>query len=110
MKARKPMRWQMGWSTTDKIVVRGHDLPNELIGHIDLGGMAFLEIMGRRPTAPEADMFNALLVTLVEHGMTPQALATRMIHAAAPEALQAAVAAGLWGGGSVVAGGSGEMA
>ena len=110
MKARKPIRSQMGWSTTDKIVVRGHDLPNELIGHIDLGGMAFLEIMGRRPTAGEADMFNALLVTLVEHGMTPQAIATRMISAAAPEALQAAVAAGLCGVGSVFAGGSEQCA
>jgi citrate synthase len=110
MKARKPIRSQMGWSTTDKIVVRGHDLSNELIGHIDLGGMAFLEIMGRRPTAPEADMFNALLVTLVEHGMTPQAIATRMISAAAPEALQAAVAAGLCGVGSVFAGGSEQCA
>src|SRR5436190_8876400 len=110
MKARKPIHSQMGWSTTDKIVVRGHDLPNELIGHIDLGGMAFLEIMGRRPTAPEADTFNALLVTLVEHGMTPQAIATRMINAAAPEALQAAVAAGLCGVGSVFAGGSEQCA
>ena len=110
MKARKPIRSQMGWSTTDKIVVRGHDLPNELIGHIDLGGMAFLEIMGRLPTAPEADMFNALLVTLVEHGMTPQAIASRMISAAAPEALQAAVAAGLCGVGSVFAGGSEQCA
>lgn len=41
MKSRKPIRSQMGWSTADKIVVRGHDLPNELLGHIDLGGMAF---------------------------------------------------------------------
>ena len=110
MKSRKPIRSQMGWSTADKIVVRGHDLPNELLGHIDLGGMAFLEIMGRRPTAQEAEVFNALLVTLVEHGMTPQAIATRMINAAAPEALQAAVAAGLCGVGSVFAGGSEQCA
>ena len=110
MKARKPIKSQMGWSTADKIVVRGHDLPNELIGHIDLGGMAFLEIMGRRPSVQEAEVFNALLVTLVEHGMTPQAIATRMINAAAPEALQAAVAAGLCGVGSVFAGGSEQCA
>ena len=110
MKKRKPIRSEMGWSTIDKIVVRGHDLPNELIGKIDLGSMAFLEITGRRPTAQEADMFNALLVTLVEHGMTPQAIATRMISAAAPEALQAAVAAGLCGVGSVFAGGSEQCA
>jgi citrate synthase len=90
--------------------VRGHDLPAELIGHIDLGAMAYLEIMGRRPTAPEADVFNALLVTLVEHGMTPQAMAARLVNLAAPEALQAAVAAGLCGVGSVFAGGSEQTA
>jgi citrate synthase len=110
MKVRKPLRSEMGWSTADTIVVRGHDLPGELIGHIDLGGMAFLEIMGRRPTTQEADVFNALLVTLVEHGMTPQAIATRLVNLAAPEALQAAVAAGLCGVGSVFAGGSEQTA
>jgi citrate synthase len=110
MKARKPLRSDMGWSTPDRIVVRGYDLPGELIGHIDLGGMAFLEITGRRPTREEADTFNALLVTLVEHGMTPQAIATRLVSLAAPEALQAAVAAGLCGVGSVFAGGSEQTA
>jgi citrate synthase len=107
---RKPLRSQMGWSSPDRIVVRGHDLPGELLGHIDLGGMAFLEIMGRRPTPQEAEVFNALLVTLVEHGMTPQAIAARMVNLAAPEALQAAVAAGLCGVGSVFAGGSEQIA
>jgi citrate synthase len=110
MKPRKKLRSQMGWSSADRIVVRGHDLPNDLLGKIDLGGMAFLEIIGRRPTPQEAEVFNALLVTLVEHGMTPQAIATRMVSLAAPEALQAAVAAGLCGVGSVFAGGSEQVA
>jgi citrate synthase len=110
MKPRKPLRSQMGWSSTDKIVVRGHDLTAELIGHISFGEMTFLEITGRRPNAAEAEMFNALLVTLVEHGMTPQAIAARLVNLAAPEALQAAVAAGLCGVGTVFAGGSEQTA
>jgi citrate synthase len=110
MKQRKALSSEMGWSTPDRIVVRGHDLPGELIGNIDLGGMAFLELTGRRPTDQEAHVFNALLVTLVEHGMTPQAIATRLVNLAAPEALQAAVAAGLCGVGSVFAGGSEQTA
>jgi citrate synthase len=110
MKPRKKLRSQMGWSSPDRIIVRGHDLPNDLLGKIDLGGMAFLEIIGRRPTPEEAEVFNALLVTLVEHGMTPQAIAARMVSLAAPEALQAAVAAGLCGVGSVFAGGSEQIA
>ena len=110
MKDRKPLKSAMGWSTRDSITVRGRDLTTELLGKIDLGGMAFLEIRGRLPTEQEAEVFNALLITLVEHGMTPQAMAARLVNLAAPEALQAAVAAGLCGVGSVFAGGSEQTA
>jgi citrate synthase len=110
MTEKKPLRSAMGFSTRDKITVRGFDLTGELLGKIDLGAMAFLEITGRLPNAREAEMFNALLITLVEHGMTPQAIAARMVHVAAPEALQAAVAAGILGVGSVFAGGSEQTA
>jgi citrate synthase len=110
MKERKPLKSGMGWSTRDSITVRGFDLTNDLLGKIDLGAMAFLEIRGRLPTPQEAEVFNALLITLVEHGMTPQAIAARLVNLAAPEALQAAVAAGLCGVGSVFAGGSEQIA
>jgi citrate synthase len=110
MKGSREIRSEMGWSTADRITVRGHDLTEDLLGKIDLGGMAFLEITGRRPNEREAQVFNALLVTLVEHGMTPQAIATRMVYLAAPEALQGAVAAGLLGVGSVFAGGAEQVA
>ena len=31
MKERKPLRSEMGWSTTDSITVRGFDLPNDFV-------------------------------------------------------------------------------
>ena len=102
--ARKSLKSELGWSTVDRIVVQGKDLPGEILGHLNLGDMAFLELTGRAPNAKESKVFNAMVVTLVEHGVTPSAIVARMTYLGAPEALQAAVASGLLGLGSVFVG------
>jgi citrate synthase len=104
--AKKRLKSSMGSSTAERIVVRGHDLVEDLIGKVSLGDMAFLELKGRLPSRQESTVFNSLAVTLVEHGMTPSAIAARLTYFGAPESLQGAVAAGLLGigdrfGGSV---------
>src|SRR5258708_22737663 len=103
-KARKPIRSDLAWSTADRIVVRGKDLPGEILGKLNLGDMAFLELTGRTPDARESKLFNSMVVTLVEHRLTPSSLAARLTYLGAPEAMQAAVAAGLSGLGSVFVG------
>ncbi len=103
-RAQAPIKSDIGWSTTDRIGVFGRDLVNDLIGKVNLGDMGFLEITGRLPTERESVMFNAISVTLVEHGMTPSAIAARMTYTGAPESMQAAMAAGLLGLGSVFVG------
>jgi citrate synthase len=104
MKPRARVRSDIAWSTPERIGVFGYDLVRELIGRVGLGDMGFLEVTGRLPSARESRMFNALLVTLVEHGIVPSTLATRLTYTGAPEALQAAVAAGLLGLGTVFVG------
>ena len=91
------IRSDLGWSTADRITVLGKDLRGEILGQVNLGDMAFLELTRRLPNEKESRLFNAMVVTLVEHGITPSALAARLTYAGAPEALQAAVAAGLCG-------------
>ncbi len=111
-KSAPSIRSDMGWSNSEKIVVKGHNLVDELLGKANLGDMAFLEIMDRLPTPQESTVINALLVTLVEHGVTPSAISTRMTFLGAPESLQGAVAAGLLGLGDVFVGtieGSAQM-
>ena len=99
-----PIRSDLGWSTRERIVVRGKDLPGEILGRLSLGDMAYFELTGKFPDEKQSRLFNAMAVTLVEHGVTPSALAARLTYLGAPEAMQAAVAAGLCGLGSVFVG------
>ena len=95
---------KIGHSAPDRIVVHDMDLPSEILGHFNLGDMAFLVLTGRRPDVDESAVFNAIAVTLVEHGITPSSIVARMTYMGAPEALQGAVAAGLSGLGTVFVG------
>ena len=104
MRKQKEVRSDLAWASPTKIVVQGLDLCEEIVGKIDLGQMAFLEIFGRLPNEKELRLFNAMMVILVEHGITPSSLATRMTVCGAPEAVQAAIAAGLLSLGSVFVG------
>jgi citrate synthase len=104
MSTRKSIRTDIAFSTPSTITVKGFDLCKDILGTLSLGDIAFLELTDRLPTTRESVVFNAIAVTLVEHGLTPSAIATRMTYTGAPEAMQAAVAAGLCGLGSVFVG------
>ena len=93
-------------SNPDTIVVRGRDLARELVGAISFTEHFWLLVTGAMPSAAQRRMLDATLVAIAEHGLVPSVQASRMTLAAAPEALQGAVAAGILGCGSVVFGSS----
>jgi citrate synthase len=93
-------------SNADTIIVRGRDLAADLVGSITFTEHFWLLLTGVLPTPAQLRVLDATLVAIAEHGMVPSVQAARMTLAAAPEALQGAVAAGILGCGSVVLGSS----
>src|SRR5919109_3989223 len=96
----------IGKAELHRVLVRGYDLNEELVGKITFTDMTSLILRGRLPSGDEARMLDALLVILVEHGMVSHVIAARLVYHCAPEAIQAAVAAALCGAGSVHLGSS----
>lgn len=88
----------------DSITVRGRDLTSDLMGHVSFTEYFYLLMTGREPTEDQRFFLDLLLVAIAEHGLVPTNQVARMTHAADPEFLQGAVAAGLLGCGSVILG------
>lgn len=93
-------------SDAESITIRGQDLCRDLIGKIDFSEYFWLLVLGKRPSERQRRILDACLVAIAEHGLVPSVQAARMTLAAGPDAWQGAMAAGLLGMGSVVAGSS----
>ena len=93
-------------SDDETIVVRGADLCRDLIGKLSFSDYFWLLVTGQRPGAMASRVLDATLVAIAEHGLVPSVQAARMTLAAAPDALQGSVAAGILGCGSVILGAS----
>ncbi len=91
-------------STETTITVRGHDLVNALIGVRSYTEMVYFLTVGRFPAPNETRLLDACLVTLMEHGLTPSAIVTRLIADSVPGQAQVAMAAGLLAVGDVFVG------
>lgn len=89
------MRAEVGHANTERIVLRGHDVVEELVGQVSFTQATLLAITGKMPSPSAVRVADAVMVTFIDHGMQPSALAARLTYAVAPEAIQGAVAAGL---------------
>jgi citrate synthase len=86
------------------------NLPLDLIGQAAFTEALYLRLMGTMPGPGVGRMLDACLVTFLEHGMTPSALAARLTLFGAPESVQGAIAAGILGAGSRYLGAAEDVA
>jgi citrate synthase len=94
----------------DRITVRGKDLVTDLMGKVTFSEMMLLHLTGTAPSRKQVTILDAVLVTIMEHGLVPSAIVTRLTHYGAPESVQGAIAAGLLGVGDRFAGTASECA
>lgn len=88
----------------DRILIRGRNLVDEIMGTYSFTELLILQALGREPTKSQSRIVDAVLVTIMEHGLVPSAVVTRLTHGGAPESFQGAIAAGLLGVGDRYAG------
>jgi citrate synthase len=94
----------------DSVTLRGKDLVGDLMGKVTFTELMLLQLTGKQPTAAQVTILDAVLVTIMEHGLVPSAIVTRLTHYGAPESVQGAIVAGLLGVGDRFAGTASECA
>lgn len=92
----------------DDVFVRGKNLVDDIIGNYSFTRYFLLQALGTEPTDTQENIVDTVMVTIMEHGLVPSAITTRLTHYGAPESFQGAVVAGLLGVGDRYAGTAGE--
>lgn len=92
----------------ETISIRGRNLVDELIGQKSFTEAFLLQALGEDPSREQIAIVDAVMVTIMEHGLVPSAVVSRLTHYGAPESYQGAVAAGLLGVGDRYAGTASE--
>jgi citrate synthase len=93
-------------ASASHVEIRGRDLCDALMGRMSFTDYFFFLVTGRDATDDQRFFLDTLLIAIAEHGLTPTAQAARMTYDADPQSLQAAVAAGILGCGTVIVGAS----
>lgn len=86
--------------TLTSLHYRDANLVEDLMGKKTFTEVMLMQILGRAPRGVDLRITDVVLIVLMEHGLTPSAIATRLIYMSAPENLQGAVSAGLLAVGS----------
>ena len=82
-------RWQTALTAIapNKILIRGYPL-DEMMGRLSFAEAVYLLLMGELPTPAIGRMFNAILVSSLDHGVTPPStLAARNVATSGAQAV-----------------------
>ena len=79
---------------TDKIITRGYN-QRDLIEKIRYSDMVYLLLKGRLPSVKEGKIFNHVLVSFCDHGVTPPSTQTARLVASSGSPINSAVAGAL---------------
>jgi citrate synthase len=80
---------------TDILTMRGKDTLTEIVGELTFSETFFFITTGQMPDAAQTRCFDACLNILMDHGLTPGAMVSRIVADSVPEDMQVPVAAGL---------------
>ncbi|MCK4427007.1 MAG: citryl-CoA lyase [candidate division Zixibacteria bacterium] len=77
-----------------EIRVRGYDI-REMVGKLSFGSAVFLILKGELPTKEESEMMRAILVSSIDHGVTPPSVLSARTIISGGNPLNSAVAGGI---------------
>ena len=77
-----------------RLRLRGKDTLSEVIGTMSFSQGFYLAVTGREPTPAQSRVFDAALLLLMDHGLTPSALVARLVADSSPDDEQIPLAAG----------------
>lgn len=84
---------------TDSVELAGRNLTTAVMGELGFSETLYVLLTGDVPEEGERALLDAMLTSLMAHGVTPHAISTRLTLLTAPESLQGAIAAGVLGAG-----------
>ena len=92
----EPQHWQTALTSiaSNKILVRGYPL-DEMMGRLSFADAVYLLLLGELPTPSIGRMLNAVLVSSLDHGVTPPSTLAARVVATSGAPLKDCVAAGM---------------
>src|SRR5688500_5434741 len=81
----------------ESATILGTELLQDLMGKVGFTELMLVQLTGKSPSKSQVTILDAVLVTIMEHGLVPSAIVTRLTHYGAPESVQGAIVAGLLG-------------